>query len=187
MKKVIREVIAMVILVAAILLMLTFFFDYIKAESNEPQAAVYEMSENEVAILKEKQDYDESQNKIVLSSAHKLDESDLQQYKTTSQLQTGQSNPFDEVPLTDIIYDAEGNAYYQSVTSRNETNTTSTKGSVSGISSEKTTDNSTKKNNSNIVNNNSNNVNNNTVYEPEKDITAPSTNSGNLTKGNGGK
>ena len=66
MKKVIREVIAMVILVAAILLlMLTFFFDYIKAESNEPQAAVYEMSENEVAILKEKQDYDESQNKIV--------------------------------------------------------------------------------------------------------------------------
>ena len=191
-KKVIREVIAMVILVAAILLlMLTFFFDYIKAESNEPQAAVYEMSENEVAILKEKQDYDESQNKIVLSSAHKLDESDLQQYKTTSQLQTGQSNPFDEVPLTDIIYDAEGNAYYQSVTSRNETNTTSTKGSVSGISSEKTTDNSTKKNNSNIVNNsvnnNSNNVNNNTVYEPEKDITAPSANSGNLTKGNGGK
>lgn len=192
MKKVIREVIAMVILVAAILLlMLTFFFDYIKAESNEPQAAVYEMSENEVAILKEKQDYDESQNKIVLSSAHKLDESDLQQYKTTSQLQTGQSNPFDEVPLTDIIYDAEGNAYYQSVTSRNETNTTSTKGSVSGISSEKTTDNSTKKNNSNIVNNSvnniSNNVNNNTVYEPEKDITAPSANSGNLTKGNGGK
>ena len=188
MKTVIREVIAMIILIAAIvLLMLTFFFDYIKAESNEPQAAVYKMSENEANILKDRQNYIESQNKIVLSSAHKLDESDLQQYKVTSQLQTGQSNPFDEVPLTDIIYDAEGNAYYQSVTSRNETNTTSTKGSVSGISSEKTTDNSTKKNNSNSVNNNSNNVNNNTVYEPEKDITAPSTNSGNLTKGNGGK
>lgn len=185
MKTVIREVIAMIILIAAIvLLMLTFFFDYIKAESNEPQAAVYKMSENEANILKDRQKYIESQNKIVLSSAHKLDESDLQQYKVTSQLQTGQSNPFDEVPLTDIIYDAEGNAYYQVVTTRNETNTTSTKGSVSGISSGTIKDDTKQDNNSN---NNSNNVTNNTAYEPNKDITAPSTNSGNLTKGNGGK
>lgn len=183
MKTVIREVIAMIILIAAIvLLMLTFFFDYIKAESNEPQAAVYKMSENEANILKDRQNYIESQNKIVLSSAHKLDESDLQQYKVTSQLQTGQSNPFDEVPLTDIIYDAEGNAYYQVVTTRNETNTTSIKGSVSGISS------GTIKDDTNDSNNNSNNnATNNTAYEPNKDITAPSTNSGNLTKGNGGK
>ena len=183
MKTVIREVIAMIILIAAIvLLMLTFFFDYIKAESNEPQAAVYKMSENEANILKDRQNYIESQNKIVLSSAHKLDESDLQQYKVTSQLQTGQSNPFDEVPLTDIIYDAEGNAYYQVTTSRNETtNTTTRKGSVSGISSgsssEETTSNT----------NNNQNTSNNTAYEPNKDITAPSTDSGNLTKGNGGK
>lgn len=184
MKTVIREVIAMIILIAAIvLLMLTFFFDYIKAESNEPQAAVYKMSENEANILKDRQNYIESQNKIVLSSAHKLDESDLQQYKVTSQLQTGQSNPFDEVPLTDIIYDAEGNAYYQVVTTRNETNTTSTKGSVSGISSG-TIKGDTKQDSNN---NSNNNATNNTAYEPNKDITAPSTNSGNLTKGNGGK
>ncbi len=184
MKTVIREVIAMIILIAAIvLLMLTFFFDYIKAESNEPQAAVYKMSENEANILKDRQNYIESQNKIVLSSAHKLDESDLQQYKVTSQLQTGQSNPFDEVPLTDIIYDAEGNAYYQVVTTRNETNTTSTKGSVSGISSGTVKDDTKQDSN----NNSNNNATNNTAYEPNKDITAPSTNSGNLTKGNGGK
>ncbi len=183
MKTVIREVIAMIILIAAIvLLMLTFFFDYIKAESNEPQAAVYKMSENEANILKDRQNYIESQNKIVLSSAHKLDESDLQQYKVTSQLQTGQSNPFDEVPLTDIIYDAEGNAYYQVVTTRNETNTTSIKGSVSGISSGTIKDDTKDSNN-----NSNNNATNNTAYEPNKDITAPSTNSGNLTKGNGGK
>lgn len=182
MKTVIREVIAMIILIAAIiLLMLTFFFDYIKAESNEPQAAVYKMSENEANILKDRQNYIESQNKIVLSSAHKLDESDLQQYKVTSQLQTGQSNPFDEVPITDVLYDAEGNAYYQVVTTRNETNTASAKGSVSGISSGSSTNDKTQENN------NSNNVTNNTAYEPDKDITAPSTNSGNLTHGNGGK
>ena len=97
-------------------------------------------------------------------------------------MQTGQSNPFDEVPLTDIIYDAEGNAYYQVVTTRNETNTTSIKGSVSGISSGTIKDDTKDSNN-----NSNNNATNNTAYEPNKDITAPSTNSGNLTKGNGGK
>lgn len=182
MKTVIREVIAMIILIAAIvLLMLTFFFDYIKAESNEPQAAVYKMSENEANILKDRQNYIESQNKIVLSSAHKLDESDLQQYKVTSQLQTGQSNPFDEVPLTDIIYDAEGNAYYQVVATRNEVS--NSLGTVSGNPTGTGTNTTKPENN----NNSNNNVTNNTVYEPDKDITAPSTNSGNLTKGNGGK
>lgn len=183
MKTVIREALAMIILISAIvLLMLTFFFDYIKAEANEPQAAVYKMSENEANILKDRQNYIESQNKIVLSSAHSLDESDLQQYKITNQLKTGQSNPFDEIPITDVIYDAEGNAYYQVTTSRNETtNTTTRKGSVSGISSgsssEETTSNT----------NNNQNTSNNTAYEPNKDITAPSADSGNLTKGNGGK
>ena len=68
MKTVIREALAMIILISAIvLLMLTFFFDYIKAEANEPQAAVYKMSENEANILKDRQNYIESQNKIVLS------------------------------------------------------------------------------------------------------------------------
>lgn len=185
MKTVIREALAMIILISAIvLLMLTFFFDYIKAEANEPQAAVYKMSENEANILKDRQNYIESQNKIVLSSAHSLDESDLQQYKITNQLKTGQSNPFDEIPITDVIYDAEGNAYYQVTTSRNETtNTTTRKGSLSGISSES----SSEETKTNTNTNNNQNTSNNTAYEPNKDITAPSTDSGNLTKGNGGK
>ena len=151
MKTVIREALAMIILISAIvLLMLTFFFDYIKAEANEPQAAVYKMSENEANILKDRQNYIESQNKIVLSSAHSLDESDLQQYKITNQLKTGQSNPFDEIPITDVIYDAEGNAYYQVTTSRNETtNTTTRKGSVSGISSGSSSEETTSNTNNN--------------------------------------
>ena len=185
MKTVIREIVAMIILIAAIvLLMLTFFFDYIKAEANEPQAAVYKMSENEANILQDRQNYIESQNKIVLSSAHSLDESDLQQYKVTNQLKTGQSNPFDEIPITDVIYDAEGNAYYQVTTNRNETTNTTRKGSVSGISSETSSEETTQNTNKEDSNKN---VTNNTAYEPNKDITAPSTDSGNLTKGNGGK
>lgn len=182
MKTVIREALAMIILISAIvLLMLTFFFDYIKAEANEPQAAVYKMSENEANILKDRQNYIESQNKIVLSSAHSLDESDLQQYKITNQLKTGQSNPFDEIPITDVIYDAEGNAYYQVTTSRNETTNTTRKGSLSGISSDSSSEETT------TNTNNNQNTSKNTAYEPNKDITAPSTDSGNLTKGNGGK
>ena len=183
MKTVIREIIAMIILVAAIILVtITFFFDYIKDQANQPQSAVYKMSDEESTILKERQNYINSQNKIVLSSAYSIDSSDLQNYKATNQLKTGQSNPFDEIPITDVIYDAEGNAYYQVTTSRNETtNTTTRKGSVSGISSgsssEETTSNT----------NNNQNTSNNTAYEPNKDITAPSTDSGNLTKGNGGK
>lgn len=185
MKTVIREIVAMIIIVAAIiLLMITFFFDYIKADSNQPQSAVYKMTENEANILEERQNYIDSQNKIVLSSAYSLDESDLQQYKETNQLQTGQSNPFDEVPLTDILYDAEGNAYYSASTVRNTTNNTTNRqssyGSISGNSeppkqitesrTNTTTENST-----------------NTVYQQDKDITAPSTSSGNLTKGTGTK
>lgn len=184
MKSVIREILAMIILIAAIvLLMLTFFFDYIKAETNQPQAAIYKMSENEVNILKERQNYIESQNKIVLSSAYSLDESDLEQYKVTNQLKTGQSNPFDEIPITDIIFDAEGNAYYMVSTNRDEGGNVIRKGTVSGTTADTSNENDTQ----NTTKQNTNNVVNNTVYQPDKDITAPSSSSGNLTKGNGGK
>ena len=111
MKTVIREIIAMIILVAAIILVtITFFFDYIKDQANQPQSAVYKMSDEESTILKERQNYINSQNKIVLSSAYSIDSSDLQNYKATNQLKTGQSNPFDEAPITDVIYDADGKA-----------------------------------------------------------------------------
>ena len=109
MKTVIREIIAMIILVAAIILVtITFFFDYIKDQANQPQSAVYKMSDEESTILKERQNYINSQNKIVLSSAYSIDSSDVQNYKATNQLKTGQSNPFDEAPITDVIYDADG-------------------------------------------------------------------------------
>ena len=56
MKTIIREGIAMLILIAAIILVIVmFFFDYIKADSNQPQAATYQMTENEVEILEEKE------------------------------------------------------------------------------------------------------------------------------------
>ena len=45
MKTVIREIIAMIILVAAIILVtITFFFDYIKDQANQPQSAVIVIS-----------------------------------------------------------------------------------------------------------------------------------------------
>lgn len=175
MKTVIREVIAMIILVAAIILVtVTFFFDYIKDQANQPQSAVYKMSEAESTILRERQNYINSQNKIVLSSAYSIDSSDLQSYKATNQLKTGQSNPFDEVPITDIIYDAEGNAYYQvtsSTATSNKTTGTVVRESVAG-----TTENGP-----------TNSTTNNSTYQPDTDITAPSTSSGNLTQGKGGK
>lgn len=175
MKTVIREIIAMIILVAAIILVtVTFFFDYIKEQANQPQSAIYKMSDEEGNILKERQNYINAQNKIVLSSAYSIDSSDLQSYKATNQLKTGQSNPFNEDPLTDIIYDAAGNAYYQVSTPRaseNSTGGTVVRESVAGTTGNTSTSTTT----------------NNSTYQPDKDITAPSTTSGNLTKGTGGK
>ena len=58
MKTVIREIIAMIILVAAIILVtVTFFLDYIKDQADQPQSAVYKMSDEESTILKERQNY----------------------------------------------------------------------------------------------------------------------------------
>ena len=113
-------------------------------------------------------------HKIVLSSAYSIDSSDLQNYKATNQLKTGQSNPFDEAPITDVIYDADGKAYYQitsSINSSNKTTGTVVRESVAGTTTNTSTNTNT----------------NNSTYQPDKDITAPSTTSGNLTKGNGGK
>ena len=107
-----------------------------------------------------------------MSSAYSIDSSDLQNYKATNQLKTGQSNPFDEVPITDVIYDADGNAYYQitsSINSSNKTTGTVVRESVAGTTTNTSTNTS------------------NSTYQPDNDITAPSTTSGNLTKGNGGK
>lgn len=177
MKTVIREIIAMIILVAAIILVtVTFFFDYIKDQTNQPQSAVYKMSDEESTILKERQNYINSQNTLVLSSAYSIDESDLQNYKVTNQLKTGQSNPFDEAPITDVIYDADGKAYYQVTTQTTSSNTTSgstVRESVAGTTNTVTTSNTTTSGNS--------------TYQPDTDVTAPSTSSGNLTKGNGVK
>ena len=55
MKTIIRESIAMIILICAIMLILvTLFFDYIKENSIEISSATYQMSKEEQNILKRK-------------------------------------------------------------------------------------------------------------------------------------
>ena len=137
MKKIVREVIALIILLIAIMLMIVmFFFDYIKSDSNQPQAATYQMTENELQILKEKDDYSNSQeDKIVLQNGYTVTEEELSGYKASGELKTGQSNPFDETAVTGVLYDAEGNAYYKVIAGKNEAQTSSTwYGTVSGNS-----------------------------------------------------
>ena len=117
---------------------------YIKADSNQPQAATYQMTENEVEILEEKENYIQSQNTIVLTSGYTVTEEELSEYKANGELKTGQANPFDETPITDVLYDAEGNAYYKVITNRNEITTNNQwYGTVSGDSRGITTTNTT--------------------------------------------
>lgn len=227
MKTIIREVIALLILLLAILLVIVmFFFDYIKADSNQPQAAIYQLTEDESQILNEKGNSVEEQNTIVLSTGYTLTEEQLSQYKANGDLKTGQSNPFDETPVTDVLYDAEGNAYYKVVTNRNEISTGSqwygtVSGDSRGITTTETTGSTTPAQNGNVVVTNTQPVNtvpNNTTnsqnpvttkpittptptqtvtsttagkttqtYNPNTDITAPSTDSGNLSQPNGKK
>lgn len=69
MKTIIRESIAMIILICAIMLILvTLFFDYIKENSIEISSATYQMSKEEQNILKEKQKYLASQkyNNVII-------------------------------------------------------------------------------------------------------------------------
>lgn len=173
MKTIIRESFAMIVLIFAIMLILiTIFFDYIKSNSIEITGATYQLSKEEQKIFAEKQNYLESQNKIVLSSSYSITEEDLQNYKASGDYKSGQSNPFDEVLVTEIIHNADGSVHYR-VTDPTTTvsNTTS---SISGNGSGTVVTNS---------NNNSNTNKTNTTNESNyfaNDISAPSVGSGSI-------
>lgn len=233
MKTVVREIIAMIILLAAIVLVLVmFFFDYIKADSNQPQAATYKMSEEEANIIKEKEEYEDSQNRIVLSSGYTVTEEELMEYKASGELKTGQTNPFDETPITDVLYDGEGNAFFKVINNRSEQSDSTNKwyGTVSGDSRGITTTTVTTSEGSTMISTKNDtaetstqtttvpqttttvspsvtpstvpssepattskstptasvNTNRN-VYDPTRDITAPSPDSGNLSQSTGKK
>ncbi len=219
MKKIVRELIAMFILLAAIILVLImFFFDYIKADSNQPQSATYKMSEEEKEILKEEDELEDSQNKIVLTSGYTVTEDELREYKASGELKTGQTNPFDETPITDVLYDGEGNAYYKVINNRSEVSSSTNQwyGTVSGDSRGITTTNVVTQNGSTTISTKNDlpqtssvvtptvsSVTNpvvtpsttpsttpkqsNSAYDPVRDITAPSTDSGNLSQATGKK
>ncbi|MCI8545978.1 MAG: hypothetical protein HFJ44_01955 [Clostridia bacterium] len=127
MKTIIRESIAMIILICAIMLILvTLFFDYIKENSIEISSATYQMSKEEQNILKEKQKYLASQNTITLSSGYTVTEDDLNAYKSSGDLKQGQSNPFDETPITEVTYDENSATYYVKTDPRKSSNSTQT-------------------------------------------------------------
>ena len=114
MKNVIKEGSAMIVLVLAIMLILVIvFFDYIKDSSNKPVSKVYNQSEEVKNILEEKKKYDTETNSVTLSSAYSIDMATLSQYRESQDLRQGQTSPFDELPITEIQYDREGNAYYK--------------------------------------------------------------------------
>ena len=230
MKTIIREIIAMIILLAAIILVLVmFFFDYIKADSNQPQAATYKMSEEEANIIKEKEEYENSQNRIVLSSGYTVTEEQLKEYKASGELKTGQTNPFDETPITDVLYDGEGNAFFKVINNRSEQADSTNKwyGTVSGDSRGITTTTVTTSDGSTMISTKNDTVETTptqvtsvpqttttvspvitpsatpqatskatptasvnttrSVYDPTRDITAPSPDSGNLSQSTGKK
>lgn len=125
MKTIIRELAAMIILILAIMLILvTVFFDYIKENSIEISGATYKMSKEEQNILNEKQKYLASQNTITLSSGYTITEDDLQAYKSNGDLKLGQSNPFDESPITEVTYDENSATYYVKTDPRKSSNST---------------------------------------------------------------
>lgn len=113
MKNVIREGLAMIVLVGAILLILIMvFFDFIQDSSNVPVAKPYLRDGNALAILQLKESFEDSENAITLStSSLQVDAEMLNQYVLPNE--TGQSHPFDEAPITRIEYDTAGNAYYK--------------------------------------------------------------------------
>lgn len=167
MKTIIRESFAMIILICAIMLILiTVFFDYIKNNSIEITGATYQLSKEEQKILKEKQNYLENQNKIVLSSGYSITEEDLQSYKASGDLKSGQSNPFDEALVTEIIHDADGSIHYR------VTDPTAVSNSISGTGSTTNAKNNTVKNESNYFAN---------------DISAPSVGTGSIIPQKSGK
>lgn len=114
MKNVIREGIAMIVLVVAIILILYIvFFDYIKDQANTPKSQVYTQTAEVKNILEEKKNYENETNTITLSSAYAVDQDTLGKYRASDDLKQGQSSPFDELAITEIEYDREGNAYYK--------------------------------------------------------------------------
>ena len=215
MKSIIREIIAISVILASICLILVMlFFDDIKSESNQPQAAVYKMTDDEAKIMAEKEEYADSQSKIVLNSGYTVSAEELMQYKAEGNLKTGQVNPFDETSITDVIYDTDGNAYYQVLTSQSNASTnanqrfgtslnTLTTNNVAGATgSQANTQNnlqqpatqnvqtSTITQNQALANPTQDNTAKQTVnqaYNPKADITAPSTDSGNLSLPTGKK
>lgn len=113
MKTIIRESVAMIILICAIMLILvTVFFDYIKENSIEISGATYQMSKEEQNILNEKKKYLASQNTITLSSGYTVTEEELNAYKSSGDLKLGQSNPFDESSITEVTHDENSGTYY---------------------------------------------------------------------------
>lgn len=175
MKSIIREVIAMIILICAILLiLLTIFFDYIKEYYVEVSAATYKTSLEEQNILSERNNYLESQNSLILSAGYTISEDDLSYYKSTGNLVQGQSSPFDEIPVTSILHAANGDTYYEV---SNSMNNGEYKGSVSGdyyeymnMMNEKTGSQTTTQSTSDEFNN---------------DISAPSVESGSIIPSTG--
>lgn len=153
MKTIIRESLAMIVLIAAILLITVLvFFDYIKEDANQPQAAIYEVSKEEQNILKEKEEYDKSKETLVLKSMYSVDSSDLSSFKASGEFKQGQSSPFDETPITEITRDSEGNIYYQINNKTSNTTNNNTNG----------TNNSNKNQTGNVVKNETNNKTTNT-------------------------
>ena len=103
---------------------------------------------------------------------------DLSNLKASGEFKQGQSSPFAETPVTDILYDRDGNVYYQTIDpTLNITNT-----------SNNTTN---KTNNGNNTNKNTTNTTNTTNRSGEPnaqseqsgrsgDITSPSAESGSM-------
>lgn len=176
MKTIIRESLAMIVLVAAILLITVLvFFDYIKEDANKPQPAIYEVSKEEQNILKEKEEYEKSKETLVLKSMYSVDSTDLSSLKASGEFKQGQSSPFDETPITEITRDSEGNIYYQinNKTKNNTTNGTNT----SNKNQTGNTSNVVK----NTTNNQTTNTNNNTqTQQIKEDISTSSPSSGSM-------
>lgn len=178
MKTIIREILAMIVLVAAIILITVIvFFDYIKGDANQPQPAIYEVSKEEQNILKEKEQYEKNKETLVLKSMYSVDESELSALKASGEFQQGQSSPFDETPIMDILRDSEGNIYYQ-------INNTATKANTTGNNTTSNTagnnTNSTKENKTQQPANKAGSTNTPQAYKADSDISTSSASSGSM-------
>lgn len=176
MKTVLRELLAMIVIVAAIALIIVLvFFDYIKEDANQPQAAIYETSREEKNILDEKKKYEEDKQTLTLNSGYKIEEADLSNLKASGEFKQGQSSPFAETPVTDILYDREGNVYYQTIDPTLNITNTSNNTTSSGNSSNKSTTNT-----NNTVNRSATPNAQSEQSGRSADITSPSAESGSM-------